>query len=121
MENKIVNWGVISCARIADIVVIPGIKTASNAKLYAISSMSKEKLEEYSQKHKPVKAYQSYNDLLDDSDIDAVYIPLPNSLHCEWVFKAAEKKKHILCEKPLGISLIHISRAHETDSYLVCR
>src|SRR5674476_614044 len=80
MENKIVNWGVISCARIADIAVIPGIKAASNAKLYAISSRSKEKLEEYSQKHKPVKAYQSYNDLLDDPDIDAVYIPLPNSL-----------------------------------------
>jgi len=113
MENKIVNWGVISCARIADIAVIPGIKAASNAKLYAISSRSKEKLEEYSQKHKPVKAYQSYNDLLDDSDIDAVYIPLPNSLHCEWVFKAAEKKKHILCEKPLGITAKEVELMRE--------
>ena len=64
MENKIVNWGVISCAGIADSAVIPGIKAAGNAKLYAISSRSKEKLEEYSQKHKPVKAYQSYNDYL---------------------------------------------------------
>lgn len=113
MENKIVNWGVISCAGIADSAVISGIKAASNAKLYAISSRSKEKLEGYIQKHKPVKAYQSYNDLLDDPDIDAVYIPLPNSLHCEWVFKAAEKKKHILCEKPLGITAKEVELMRE--------
>jgi predicted dehydrogenase len=104
MESKIVNWGVIGCAGIADSAVIPGINAASNAKLYAISSRNKEKLEDYSQKHKPVKSYQSYNELLEDPDIDAVYIPLPNSLHCEWVIRAAEKKKHILCEKPLGVT-----------------
>ena len=97
MNNKIVNWGVISCAGIADTAVMPGINAANNATLYAISSRSKQKLEEYSQKHKPVKTYESYDDLLDDPEIDAVYIPLPNALHCQWVFKAAEKKKHILC------------------------
>lgn len=104
MDNKIVNWGVIGCAGIADKATIPGINSANNATLYAISSRNKEKLEDFSQKHKPVKSYESYDDLLDDPDIDAVYIPLPNSLHCEWVIKAAEKKKHILCEKPLGIT-----------------
>lgn len=113
MINKIVNWGVIGCAGIADSAVIPGINAASNAKLYAISSRNKEKLEKYSEKHKPVKSYESYNDLLEDPEIDAVYIPLPNSLHCEWVFKAAQKKKHILCEKPLGITAKEVNDMKE--------
>jgi D-xylose 1-dehydrogenase (NADP+, D-xylono-1,5-lactone-forming) len=104
MCKTIVNWGVISCAGIAESAVIPGIKSSKNARLYAISSRSAEKLEEFSEKFSPVKAYQSYDALLDDPQIDAVYIPLPNSLHYEWVLKAAEKKKHILCEKPLGIT-----------------
>lgn len=104
MDNKIVNWGVLGCARIANSAVIPGIKSASNANLYAIASRSKDKLEEFNKNHNPEKTYESYMDLLKDPKIDAVYIPLPNSLHCEWVIKAAENKKHILCEKPLGIS-----------------
>ena len=113
MENKIINWGVISCAGIADLAVIPGINAANNAKLYAISSKSTTRLEAYKEKHKPLKAYNSYEEILDDPNIDAVYIPLPNALHCEWVFKAAEKKKHILCEKPLGISAKEVQSMHE--------
>ena len=104
MENKILNWGVLGCARIANNSVIPGIKSATNANLYAIASRSAEKLEEFNKTHNPDKTYQSYMDLLKDPKIDVVYIPLPNSLHCEWVIKAAENKKHILCEKPLGIT-----------------
>lgn len=104
MGKTSVNWGVISCAGIADGAVIPGIKSAKNAKLYAISSTSKDKLNDFKTRHSPEKAYESYEDLLDDPDIDAVYIPLPNSMHKEWVLKAASKKKHILCEKPLGVT-----------------
>lgn len=105
MPKDYVNWGVISCAGIADTSVIPGINSSKNAKLYAISSRSKEKLEEFKGKHNPVKVYNDYESVLSDPDVDAVYIPLPNSMHCEWVIKAAEKKKHILCEKPLGCSV----------------
>ena len=104
MTDKKVNWGIISCANIADKAVIPGIIGAQNAKLFAVSSRSAEKAEEFKNKHHAVKAYDSYDKLLDDPDIDAVYIPLPNALHKEWVIKAAEKGKHILCEKPLGIN-----------------
>lgn len=103
MIVKKVNWGIISCADIADREVIPGIISAQNAQLFAVSSRSREKAEEFKNKHHATKAYDSYDKLLDDPDIDAVYIPLPNALHKEWVFKAAEKGKHILCEKPLGI------------------
>lgn len=109
MEKTIVNWGVIGCAGIAEKAVIPGILSADNAKLYALSSRGAgSKLDDFNEKFKPVKTYTSYEALLDDSEIDAVYIPLPNSLHYELTLKAAEKKKHILCEKPLGISAAEV-------------
>lgn len=105
MSKDIINWGVIGCAGIAEKSVIPGILSAQNAKLYALSSRGAgSKLDDFCEKFNPVKAYTSYEELLDDPEIDAVYIPLPNALHYEWTLKAAEKKKHILCEKPLGIS-----------------
>lgn len=105
MSKSIVNWGIIGCAGIAESSVIPGILSANNAKLYALSSRGGgEKLENFKEKFKPVKTYTSYEEMLDDPEIDAVYIPLPNGLHYEWTIKAAEKKKHILCEKPLGVS-----------------
>lgn len=122
MDKTFVNWGVISCAGIADGAVIPGIKAAKNAKLYAISSRSKEKLNDFITRHNPAKAYESYDDLLDDPDIDVVYIPLPNSMHHKWVLKAASKKKHILCEKPLGISaqeVISMKEACEKNGVLL--
>ncbi len=113
MEKSKVNWGIISCAGIAESSVIPGILSANNAQLYAISSRGTEKLEKFIKEFSPVKAYQSYDELLDDPEIDAVYIPLPNGLHYEWTIKAAEKKKHILCEKPMGISTEEIRAMKE--------
>ncbi|OPX41924.1 glucose--fructose oxidoreductase precursor [Ruminiclostridium hungatei] len=104
MDNMKVKWGIISCAGIAESSVIPGILGAQNAELYAISSRGPDKLEKFKNKFNPVKAYESYEELLDDPQVDAVYIPLPNGLHYEWTLKAAAKKKHVLCEKPMGIS-----------------
>jgi D-xylose 1-dehydrogenase (NADP+, D-xylono-1,5-lactone-forming) len=103
--SKIINWGVIGCAGIAEGRVLPGLLKASNAKLYAIASRGKsEKLKRFQQEFQPEITYNSYEELLDDPKVEAVYIPLPNGLHYEWVLKAAAKKKHILCEKPLGVS-----------------
>jgi predicted dehydrogenase len=113
MEKQKINWGIISCAGIADYAVIPGIKAAGNATLYAISSRGRERLNDFKTRHNPVKAYESYEEMLEDPDIDAVYIPLPNGLHCEWVIKAANKKKHILCEKPLGINAGEVAAMKE--------
>lgn len=114
MSKTVVNWGIISCAGIAEKAVIPGILEANNASLYAISSRSTEKLEDFKSKFNPVKAYLSYEELLNDPEIDAVYIPLPNSMHYEWTLKAAEKKKHVLCEKPLGITPEEVKAMKET-------
>lgn len=117
MSKDIINWGVLGCAGIAETSVIPGILSADNARLYAVSSRGAgSKLKDFMNKFNPVKAYTSYEEVLEDPLIDAVYIPLPNSLHYEWTLKAAEMKKHILCEKPLGISADEVKAMHEAAS-----
>jgi predicted dehydrogenase len=109
MNNKKIRWGVISCARIADSAVIPGIKTSPHSILYAIAGKDPQRLADFNSRHEPEKAYSTYEELLDDPNVDAVYIPLPNSLHFEWVLKASQKGKHILCEKPLGLTAKEVS------------
>jgi len=105
MSKNYVNWAVLGCAGIAKSSVIPGILKADNARLYAVSSrQAGKKLDEFKEQFNPVKAYASYEEVLEDPEVDAVYIPLPNSLHYEWTLKAVEKKKHVLCEKPLGLT-----------------
>lgn len=109
--KKTVNWGVLGCAGIAEQRVIPGLLQASNAHLHAVASRGAgDKLERFRREFHPDAAYESYEQLLDDQQVDAVYIPLPNGLHCEWVLSAAKKKKHILCEKPLGVTRAEVEK-----------
>ncbi len=103
MEKK-VNWGILGCASIARVRVIPGLLQAENANLAAVASRDVKKAEKLRDKFPVEKVYGSYEELLGDKEIDAVYIPLPNSLHFEWVEKAARAKKHILCEKPMALN-----------------
>lgn len=98
---KKVNWGVIGTAGIAWGQTIPGMMDAVNCNLYAIAGRSPEKVQEYRNQFGFEKAYCSYEELLADPAVEAVYIPLPNTLHFEWTKKALEHGKHVLCEKPL--------------------
>ena len=98
-----IKWGVLGYARIAEQQLIPAIERATNSELYAVASRNPEKLQECSEKFAPSKLYSSYEQLLEDPEVEAVYIPLPNSLHKEWTIKAAEHGKHILCEKPIAL------------------
>lgn len=98
-----VRWGIMSTAGIAQFELIPAFQRATNAEVVAISSLSG-KAQEVAEQFHIAKAYDSYTEMLNDSEIDAVYIPLPNHLHKEWVIKAAEQKKHILCEKPAALT-----------------
>lgn len=101
MSRK-VNWGVLGTANIAKKVTIPAMQIASNCNIYGIAGRNKEKVDEFKESFGFEKAYYNLDDMLEDENINAVYIPLPNNLHKEWVIKAAKKGKHILCEKPLS-------------------
>jgi len=110
MTSKRINWGVLGCAGIAEKHVIPALLQANNAVLYGIASRAdNERLHQFTEKFRPLHTYTSYESLLSDPVIDAVYIPLPNSLHAEWVKKAAAAKKHVLCEKPLGVNASEVA------------
>ncbi len=102
-DNKI-NWGVLGYARIAKNWVIPAIENSKNSTFYAIAAKDSERFNECKERYRNVKTYNNYEDLLSDPEVQAVYIPLPNGLHKEWVIKAARKGKHILCEKPISLN-----------------
>jgi D-xylose 1-dehydrogenase (NADP+, D-xylono-1,5-lactone-forming) len=99
-----VRWGVLGCARIAEQWVIPGILAAETAELTAVASRSQEKADATAQQFSASKAYGSYEALLADPDVEAIYIPLPNHLHKEWSIKAVQAGKDVLCEKPIGMN-----------------
>ena len=101
---KKVNWGVIGTADIARGQTIPGMLQAESCALYAVAGRKMEKAQQYKDMFGFQKAYGSYDALLADPEVEAVYIPLPNQLHCEWTVKALRAKKHVLCEKPLAVS-----------------
>ena len=100
-----VKWGVLGAASIAVRKVIPGMQAGEWSDVVAIASRDLAKGEAAAQKLGIAKVYGSYEELLADSEIEAVYIPLPNHLHVPWSIKAAEAGKHVLCEKPLSLSV----------------
>lgn len=99
-----VRWGVVGNAAIARKKVIPAMQRAANCEVLAIASREPERAADAAGSLGIARSYGSYEALLGDEDIDAVYIPLPNSMHAEWTLKAAAAGKHVLCEKPLGMN-----------------
>ncbi len=99
-----VNWGVLGVANIAVRAVIPALQHARNARLVAIASRTAARAEDAARRLEIPRAYGSYDALLEDPEIQAIYIPLPNSLHREWTLRCAAAGKHVLCEKPLAVS-----------------
>jgi predicted dehydrogenase len=99
-----VRWGILSTADIGMSKVTPAILAASNSDVVAIASREAGRASAAAAELGIQDAYGTYEELLADDDVDAVYIPLPNDMHAEWVFKAAVAGKHVLCEKPLAIS-----------------
>ncbi len=104
MSDRRIRWGVISTANIGRWAVNPAIQASANGELMAVASRDGQTARDFAGQWNIPKYYANYADLLDDAEIDAVYIPLPNSLHCDWSVRAAEAGKHVLCEKPLGMT-----------------
>ena len=96
-----IKWGVLGTASIARGCTVPGMKQAKNCELYAVASRDIKKAEAFKEEFGFQKAYGSYDELLSDKEVEAVYIPLPNNLHYEWCVKAMKAGKHVLCEKPM--------------------
>jgi D-xylose 1-dehydrogenase (NADP+, D-xylono-1,5-lactone-forming) len=95
-----VRWGVLSTARINE-KVLAGAREADGVEVVAVGSRDRARGEEFADRHGIGRVHGSYEDLLADPDVEAVYIPLPNSLHVPWSVRALEAGKHVLCEKPL--------------------
>lgn len=106
---KVLRWGILSTARI-NRRLIPAMRQARRTELVAVASRSQASAGAYAAEWKIPRALGSYQALLDDPGIDAVYISLPNSLHAEWAVRAAQAGKHVLCEKPLAQSVADCDR-----------
>jgi predicted dehydrogenase len=107
------RWGVLSTANIAREKVIPGIRAADRCEVVAIASRDVERARSVAAEQGIPTAHGSYEALLADPAVDAVYIPLPNHLHAEWAIAAARAGKHVLCEKPLAMTAADAERMIE--------
>lgn len=104
MANKVLNWGLLSTARI-NRALIPPLRFSKRNHLRAVASRTQEAADRYAREWKIPRAHGSYEALLADPEIDVIYNSLPNHLHAEWSIKALEAGKHVLCEKPLALSV----------------
>jgi D-xylose 1-dehydrogenase (NADP+, D-xylono-1,5-lactone-forming) len=107
-----VTWGIISTADI-NRKVIPGARESPKVNLAAVASRDQGKAEAYAKEWNIERAYGSYDELLADPEIEAVYISLPNTMHCEWSIKSLEAGKHVLCEKPMTRHTAEIEEAFD--------
>ena len=101
---SVLRWGVLSTASIAVGKVIPGMRASRRTEVLAIASRDLARAEATARSLGIPRAYGSYEELLADPDVDAVYLPLPNHLHAAWTIAAARAGKHVLCEKPLSLT-----------------
>src|SRR6266704_5226550 len=107
-----VKWGILSTADI-NRRVIPGAHASEKVEPIAVASRDLRRAEEYAREWEIDRAYGSYEALLEDDDVEAVYISLPNTLHCEWSIRAVEAGKHVLCEKPMSRHLEEVESAFD--------
>jgi len=119
--QKILNWGFLSTARINRALMKP-LRASKQTRLLAVASRSIHSAQAYAREHAIPRAYGNYEDLLADPEIDVIYNSLPNHLHAEWSVKALRAGKHVLCEKPLALTLDEadamIAAAKETGKVL---
>jgi predicted dehydrogenase len=117
MSKNGLNWGLLSTARI-NRALIPPLRASKRNHLAAVASRSQESADTYAAEWKIPRAYGSYQALLADPGIDVIYNPLPNHLHAEWTIQAVQAGKHVLCEKPLALTLAEVDAiAHAAQKH----
>ena len=120
MEKQL-NWGLLSTAKINQALIKP-INASNRTRLLAVASRSQTSAEAYAREYNIPRAHGGYESLLADPDIDVVYNSLPNHLHAEWTIRALRAGKHVLCEKPIALTLAEVdemtSTAMETGKVL---
>jgi xylose dehydrogenase (NAD/NADP) len=104
MTSRILRWGLLSTAHINQ-ALIPILHSSSGHSLQAVASRDLATARRYAQKHEIPTAHGSYEALLEDPDVDVVYVSLPNHRHTEWTIRALQSGKHVLCEKPLALNV----------------
>lgn len=116
-----ISWGLLSTANI-NRRIIPAIRASAHGELVAISSRDRARVQAYATQWEIPHAFQSYEAMLDSDLIDVVYVSLPNHLHTEWTVRALEQGKHVLCEKPLALTMGDVDRmikaSHESRRFL---
>jgi predicted dehydrogenase len=103
---RLFKWGILGSSVIASVCLIGAIKQSNNGLLTAVASRDLSRAKRLQGQYEIPKAYGSYQELIDDPEIDGIYIPLPNNLHYPWALKALDGGKHVLCEKPLALNAI---------------
>ena len=117
MTDEILRWGLLSTARINSS-LIPPLRASKRNRLMAVASRSQSAADAYAREWKIPRALGSYEALLNDPEIDVIYNPLPNSLHAEWTIKALRAGKHVLCEKPMALTLAELDAMAEAAKEL---
>jgi D-xylose 1-dehydrogenase (NADP+, D-xylono-1,5-lactone-forming) len=109
----VLTWGLLGTARINRL-LIPAIRASKRSEVIAVASRSRERAAEYATEWQIAES-TTYEGLLARPDIDIVYVPLPNSLHAQWTIRAVEAGKHVLCEKPLALSIAQVDAIEEAS------
>jgi len=105
--TRVLRWGLLGTARI-NRMLIPPLRVSPRNRLLAVASRDPVRAAAYAREWGIERVHGSYEGLVSDPDIDAVYVPLPNHLHAAWTIRAAEAGKHVLCEKPLALSVAEV-------------
>jgi predicted dehydrogenase len=113
MASQRLRWGILSTANIARTKVVPGMRRAGSCEVLAVGSRDLGGARRFADELAISRAYGSYEELLADPEVDAIYIPLPNHMHLEWTIAAARAGKHVLCEKPLALTAADAERMVE--------
>jgi xylose dehydrogenase (NAD/NADP) len=103
MDRK-VNWGILGCAGIAEKAFIPAVRGSQNGVLAGIAARDEDRARDWAGRFGFLRSHRTYQELVEDPGIDAIYNPLPNDLHAEWAIRALRAGKHVLCEKPMAMN-----------------